>query len=319
MKEAGMNQIPTESTVEIVRAFNRFYTRRIGVLHEGLLDSPFSLTEVRVLYELAHRESPAAAELAQDLGLDPGYLSRMLSGFEKRGLIERKPSAADARRSLLSLTPQGRETFAPLDVRAREDIRGMLSQLSPADQSRLVAAMQSVETLLGAPNASEKDDAPYRLRPHQPGDMGWVVYRHGVLYAREYGWDERFEALVARIVADFLEGYDPQRERCWIAEKDGEILGCIFLVQKTKTVAQLRLLLVEPTARGLGLGSRLIHECETFAREAGYRKIVLWTNDVLVDARRLYERAGYRLTREEPHHSFGHDLVGQTWELALTR
>lgn len=314
-----MNQIPAESTVEIVRAFNRFYTRRIGVLHEGLLDSPFSLTEVRVLYELAYRESPAAAELAQDLGLDPGYLSRMLSSFEKRGLIERKPSAADARRSLLSLTPQGRETFAPLDVRAREDIRGMLGQLSLAGQSRLVAAMQSVETLLGAPSAPEKDDAPYRLRPHQPGDMGWVVHRHGVLYAREYGWDERFEALVARIVADFIEGYNPQRERCWIAEKDGEILGCIFLVQKTKTVAQLRLLLVEPTARGLGLGSRLIQECETFAREAGYRKIVLWTNNVLEDARRLYERAGYRLTREEPHHSFGHDLVGQTWELALTR
>jgi DNA-binding MarR family transcriptional regulator/GNAT superfamily N-acetyltransferase len=309
-----MDQNPSAHTVETVRAFNRFYTRKIGVLHEGLLESPFSLTEVRVLYELAHRESPSAAELAQDLGLDPGYLSRMLSSFEKRGLIERKPSAADARRSLLTLTPQGRETFAPLDARAREDIQGILSRLSPVDQSRLVEAMQRVERLLEAPDEAAE---PYRLRTHQPGDMGWVVHRHGVLYAREYGWDERFEALVARIVAEFIEHFDPQRERCWIAERDGEILGSVFLVRKTNTVAKLRLLLVEPAARGLGIGSRLIQECERFAREAGYRKIMLWTNHVLKDARRLYERAGYRLTREEPHDSFGHGLIGETWELKL--
>ncbi len=312
-----MEQIPVDRTVEIVRGFNRFYTRKIGVLREGHLDSAFSLTEVRVMYELAYRESPSAAELAQDLGLDPGYLSRMLSGFERRGLIEKKPSALDGRRSLLSLTAQGRATFAPLDTRARDEIEGILGPLAPAARNRLVAAMQSIEKVLGAPGASEQSREPYILRPHQPGDMGWVVHRHGVLYAQEYGWDERFEALVARIVADFIQHEDPKKERCWIAERDGEIVGSVFLVQKTKTIAKLRLLLVEPSARGLGVGSRLVQECERFARQAGYRKIVLWTNNVLKDARRIYERAGYRLTREEPHQEFGESLIGETWELEL--
>lgn len=309
-----MEQIPVDPTIEIVRGFNRFYTRKIGVLREGDLDSPFSLTEVRVLYELAHRESPAAAELAQDLGLDPGYLSRMLSGFERRGLIERKPSAHDARRSLLSLTPQGRATFAPLDAKAREDIERMLGGLAPDSRSRLITAMRSIETVLGAPAPSPE---PYLVRNHRPGDMGWVVHRHGLLYAQEYGWDERFEALVARIVADFIQHEDPEKERCWIAERHGEIVGSVFLVKKSKTVAKLRLLLVEPSARGLGIGSRLVGECERFARQAGYRKIILWTNNVLKDARRIYERAGYRLVREEPHQQFGEGLVGETWELAL--
>ncbi|HKH43686.1 MAG TPA: helix-turn-helix domain-containing GNAT family N-acetyltransferase [Thermoanaerobaculia bacterium] len=309
-----MEQIPVDRTIEIVRGFNRFYTRKIGVLREGHLDSPFSLTEVRVLYELAHRESPAAAELAQDLGLDPGYLSRMLSRFERRGLIERKPSAQDARRSLLSLTAQGRATFAPLDAKAREDIERMLGGLAPDSRSRLVTAMRSIETVLGAPAEGPE---PYLVRSHRPGDMGWVVHRHGVLYAQEYGWDERFEALVARIVADFIQHEDPAKERCWIAERHGEIAGSVFLVKKSKTVAKLRLLLVEPSARGLGIGSRLVGECERFARQAGYRKIILWTNNVLKDARRIYERAGYRLVHEEPHQQFGEGLIGETWELAL--
>ena len=309
-----MEQVPVEQTIEAVRGFNRFYTRKIGVLQEGHLDSPFSLTEVRVLYELAHRERLTAAELAQDLGLDPGYLSRMLSSFERRGLIEKKPSAQDARRSLLSLTAEGRATFAPLDVKARENIERLLGELAPAARGRLISSMQSIERLLGAANDNGE---PYVLRNHRPGDMGWVVHRHGVLYAQEYGWDERFEALVARIVADFIQHEDPERERCWIAEKDGEILGSVFLVKKSKTVAKLRLLLVEPSARGLGLGSRLVQECERFARQAGYKKIMLWTNNVLHAARRIYERAGYRLVREEPHDMFGEGLIGQTWELTL--
>lgn len=309
-----MEQIPVDPTVEIVRGFNRFYTRKIGVLREGHLDSPFSLTEVRVMYELAHRENVSAAELAQNLGLDPGYLSRMLSGFERRGLIERKLSEHDARRSLLSLTGRGRATFAPLDAKAREDIQRMLGGLAPDARGRLIAAMRSIETVLGAQAPSPE---PYVVRNHRPGDMGWVVHRHGLLYAQEYGWDERFEALVARIVADFIQHEDPEKERCWIAERHGEIVGSVFLVKKSKTVAKLRLLLVEPSARGLGVGSRLVGECERFARQAGYRKIILWTNNVLKDARRIYERAGYRLVLEEPHQQFGEGLTGETWELAL--
>src|SRR5262245_13672072 len=273
-----MEQVPVDQTIEAVRGFNRFYTRKIGVLQEGHLGSPFSLTEIRVLYELAHRENPAAAELAQDLGLDPGYLSRMLSGFERRGLIEKKPSDQDARRSLLSLTAEGRATFEPLDIKARENIEHLLGELAPAARGRLIASMQSIERLLGAANGHRE---PYVLRNHRPGDMGWVVHRHGCLYSQEYGWDERFEALAARIAADFIQNEDPEKERCWIAERDGEILGCVFLVKKSKTVAKLRMLLVEPSARGLGLGSRLVQECEIFARQAGYKKIVLWTNSVL--------------------------------------
>lgn len=307
-----MSQI--EKSVEVVRGFNRFYTNAIGVLREGHLDSPFSLSEVRVLYELARREGTTAAELAADLRLDAGYLSRMLQGFQRRGLIDRRPSESDGRRSLLSLTAKGRKTFAPLDAKAREEIRALLSPLSAADRGRLLESMTTIQRLLGSP---VQEEGPYLLRNHQPGDMGWVVHQHGVLYSREYGWDDTFEALVARIVADFLDHFDPKAERCWIAEKDGEIVGSVFLVRKSKTVGQLRLLLVDPRARGLGLGSRLIDECERFARQAGYRKIVLWTNHVLADARRLYEKAGYRLVKEEPHHSFGHDLVGQTWELGL--
>jgi DNA-binding MarR family transcriptional regulator/N-acetylglutamate synthase-like GNAT family acetyltransferase len=297
-----------------VRHFNRFWTRQIGVLREGYLESSFSLTEVRVLFELAHREETTAGELGEELGLDAGYLSRILGGFQKRGLIRKRPSEADGRRRLLRLTERGREAFAGLDARSRSEIGAMLGGLSIAGQERLVKAMRAIERLL-----SVRPDPviPYLLRPHQPGDMGWVVHRHGVLYAREYGWDERFEALVAGIVAKFIQQYDPKMERCWIAERDSEVVGCVFLVRESEEVAKLRLLLVEPEARGLGIGSRLVEECIRFARQAGYRKITLWTNDVLNSARRIYRAMGFRLVHEEPHHSFGHDLVGQYWELML--
>ena len=297
--------------VGVVRRFNRFWTRQIGVLREGYLESRFSLTEVRVLFELAHREETTASELGGELGLDAGYLSRLLGGFEKDGLIHKRPSEADGRRSLLRLTEQGLETFAPLDARSRSDIGAMLGSLTVAEQERLVGAMRTIEGLLS------EEEGSYLLRPHESGDMGWVVHSHGVLYAEEYGWDERFEALVAKIVAKFILEYDPKREFCWIAERGGENVGCVFLVKQSEEIARLRLLLVEPQARGLGIGSRLVEECIRFARRAGYRKITLWTNDVLYGARRIYQGVGFRLVHEEPHHSFGHDLVGQTWELEL--
>jgi DNA-binding MarR family transcriptional regulator/N-acetylglutamate synthase-like GNAT family acetyltransferase len=297
-----------------IRHFNRFWTRQIGVLREGYLESPFSLTEARVLYELAHREETTAGELGEELGLDAGYLSRILGGFEKDGLVHRRPSEADGRRRLLRLTERGREAFAPLDARSRGEIGAMLGGMSEANQERLVGAMRTIEGLLGV---RPEPVVPYLLRPHGPGDMGWVVHRHGVLYTREYGWDEHFEALVAEIVAKFIKQYDPKEERCWIAEREGEIVGCVFLVRESEEIAKLRLLLVEPEARGLGIGSRLVEECIRFARKAGYQKITLWTNDVLDSARRIYEGMGFQLVHEEPHHSFGHDLVGQTWQLTL--
>ncbi|MDQ3923973.1 MAG: helix-turn-helix domain-containing GNAT family N-acetyltransferase [Actinomycetota bacterium] len=300
--------------VGAVRRFNRFWTRQIGVLQDGYLESPFSLTEVRVLYEFAHREETTASELSKELGLDAGYLSRILRGFEERGLIGKKSSEADGRRSILWLTEQGREAFATLDTRSHDEVGVMLGGLSPAEQGRLVEAMRTIEGLL---SYQPELKVPYLLRPHQPGDMGWIVHRHGVLYAREYGWDERFEALIAEIVAEFIQQYDPKRERCWIAERDGEIVGSVFLVKQSEEVGKLRLLLVEPSARGLGIGRRLVQECVRFAKQAGYGKITLWTNDVLRAARRIYEEAGFRIVHEEPHHSFGHDLVGQTWELEL--
>ena len=300
--------------IDAVRQFNRFYTRQIGVLNEGLLGSPYSLTEVRVLYELAHREKPTAAELSRKLGLDAGYLSRILGGFKRRGLIARTPATTDGRQSLLSLTARGRKAFTPLNQRSQDEVKAMLSGLSPTDQRRLVQAMRTIERLLGA---QPEPRVPYLLRPHQPGDMGWVVHRHGALYAQEYGWDETFEVLVAEIVTKFIRELDPKRERCWIAEREGEIIGSVFLVKQSEAVAKLRLMYVEPKARGLGIGSRLVEECLRFSRQAGYRKIILWTNSVLVAARHIYQKAGFRLVREEPHHSFGHDLVGETWELEL--
>jgi DNA-binding MarR family transcriptional regulator/N-acetylglutamate synthase-like GNAT family acetyltransferase len=303
-----------DQRVAAARRFNRFYTRTIGVLREGAYRSPFSLTEVRVLYELAHRDQPTASELCRDLGLDAGYVSRILRGFEKRGLIVRTRSQADGRQSHLGLTAQGRKVFAPLDARSHEEIAALLAGLSAAEQGRLIAAMQTIERLLGKRRAPPAD---YVLRPPQPGDLGWVVHRHGAVYAEEYGYDQEFEALVAGIVAHFVQHYDRKRERCWIAERDGESVGCVFLVKKSPSVAQLRLLLVEPTARGGGLGTRLVGECVRFAREAGYRRLVLWTQSELAAARRLYAAAGFHLTHKQRHHSFGKDLVAETWDLEL--
>jgi DNA-binding MarR family transcriptional regulator/N-acetylglutamate synthase-like GNAT family acetyltransferase len=272
------------------------------------------LAEGRVLYELAHREKAVATALSNELSLDSGYLSRILRSFKNRGLIGKETSKADGRHSLLSLTRKGQEAFAALNTGAREEIRAMLGGLPPTAQSRLIDAMGTIQNLLGA---RPDKKAPYLLRPHQPGDMGWVVHRHGALYAQEYGWDDQFEAVVASIVAKFIQNYDAKRERCWIAEKDGEPVGSVFLVSRSKKIAQLRLLLVEPSARELGIGARLVSECLRFARQVGYRKIMLWTNAGLDAARHIYEKAGFRLVDKEEHHSFGHDLIGQTWELTL--
>jgi DNA-binding MarR family transcriptional regulator/GNAT superfamily N-acetyltransferase len=302
------------SRIEAVRRFNRFFTRRIGVLREGLLHSRYSLTEARVLFELANREGLTPSDLSRELGLDPGYLSRTLGRLEEQGLVARVRSHNDGRRRLLSLTSDGEDAFAVLDARSRKEVGEMLEGLSEGDQRRLLEAMRIIEGVL---RRDFKFSEPFVLRGHEPGDMGWVVQRHGVLYAREYGWDESFEALVARIIADFVEGYDPARERCWIAELGGERVGCVFVVKGGDAVAKLRLLLVEPEARGLGLGNRLVEECIRFSRNRGYEKLTLWTNSVLDAARHIYEEHGFVLVDEEEHHSFGHDLVGQNWELIL--
>ncbi len=303
-----------EREVARVRAFNRFYTQKIGVLGEGLLDSPFSLAEVRLLWELAHRGDTTAGELARALNLDAGYVSRLLAGLRRRALIAREVSPADRRRRPLALTKRGTRAFAPLDARARDQVAAQLVRLAPGERRLLLQALDTVESLLGDRTART---APYLLRPHRAGDIGWVVSRHGALYHEEYGWDQTFEALVAEIAARFLRNFDPQREHCWIAERDGVPLGSVFCVAQSRRLAKLRLLLVEPAARGSGLGSALVAECIRFARAAGYHRLTLWTNDVLVAARCIYERCGFRLVREEKHHSFGHDLVGQYWDLSL--
>lgn len=302
--------------VGAVRRFNRSYTRRIGVLRDDFLKSPYSLAEARVLYELAHRQKPTAGEIAAELGLDHGYLSRILRGFNERGLIIKTPSPDDRRQSLLSLTVKGRMAFAPLDQRSQDDVAAMLGKLSSADQDRLVAAMGTIEQVLGE---TPSPLVSYILRPPRPGDMGWIVSRHGALYGEEYGWDERLEALTAEIVAAFVRNQDPKRERCWIAERDGENVGSVFLVRETDDVARLRLLLVEPSARGLGIGARLVDEALRFAREARYRMITLWTHSVLAAARHIYERAGFRLMETNKHNEFGRTLVGETWKLELEK
>ena len=311
--------MPTDTSLDqqiaAVRRFNRFYTRRIGVLDEGHLHSPFSLAEVRVLYELANRPDPTATEIGRELALDAGYLSRMLRGFEGQGLVERAPSPSDARQQLVHLTDRGRATFAELNARANGDVATLLHGLGEDERERLTEALGTVETLLGG---FTEPEPPVVLRPPRSGDYGWVVQRHAILYAREYGWDERFEALIAEVVAGFIRTADPSWERGWIAERGGQNVGCVFVRKKSDTVAQLRLLLVEPSARGLGIGKRLVRECTRFAREKGYQSIVLWTNSVLETARHIYLAEGYRLTAEETHSSFGPDLVGQYWELDLT-
>jgi len=300
--------------IAAVRQFNRFYTRRIGVLHEGLLESPYSLAEVRVLYELAHRHGVTAGELARDLDLDAGYLSRILQSFAKRGLVKRETAASDARQRTLALTPSGRRAFAPLDRRSQKEVAAMLAPMAEGAQARLTGAMQAIEELLEPPTAAP---APFVLRTHRPGDMGWVVQAHGEVYWREYGWDERFEALVAHIAAEFVEKFDAKHERCWIAERDGERVGSIFLVRKSATVAKLRLLIVDPKTRGLGLGKLLVAECVRFAKECGYRTITLWTQQNLAAARHIYETSGFKLASREKHAMFGVPLTGETWELSL--
>jgi DNA-binding MarR family transcriptional regulator/ribosomal protein S18 acetylase RimI-like enzyme len=318
--------------IERVRAFNRDYTRRIGVLSEGLLESPYSLTQVRVMYEIAHRGGITAAELADDLDLDRGYLSRLLKGFEAKKLLAKTASPEDGRRQHLRLTAAGRRVFEPLERRSQEQVGEMLTALDDERRRAVLAAMDVIQTSFGGgqPENGSKEGgnekaavakpdpgAELTLRAHHPGDMGWVVQRHGEIYHREYGWNEEFEALVAEIAAEFVRKLEPARERCWIAERDGKRLGCIFLVAKDNNTAKLRLLLVEPAARGLGVGRSLVTECVRFARQAGYKKIVLWTQQNLTAARHLYRNAGFQRTAEEPHHSFGYDLVGETWELEL--
>src|SRR5579864_5962568 len=298
-----------------VRRFNRFYTRQIGLLEEGLLDSDFSLTQGRILYEMANRTRTMAVELCKDLGLDAGYLSRILAGFQKAGLIEKTESPNDALQTLLSLTKKGRKAFEPLNARSNEQVSTMMGKLAPAKQAELVEAMRTIESVL-----SPEDELveSYLLRPHRPGDMGWVVQRHGLLYYQEYGYDERFEALVAGIVSEFVEKFDPARDRCWIAERDGENVGSVFVVKKSQSVAKLRLLFVDPSARGLGIGKRLVEECLRFARDAGYKKIMLWTQSELCAARRIYENAGFKLMGREKHQNWGRkDLIAETWELKL--
>lgn len=304
----------SEERIGTVRQFNRFFTRQIGVLREGLLHSPYPLTDARILFELGQCNQVTASRLGRELGLDAGYLSRILARLEQQGLLEKVRSENDGRQLLVSLTAAGREAFALLDQRSREEVSEMLEDLSEEDQQRLLKAMQTIESVL---SSGFKFSEPFVLRPHEPGDMGWVAHRHGVLYTQEYGWDEHFEALVAQIVADFINNYNPGRERCWIAEMDGEIIGSVFVVQSSETVAKLRLLLVEPKARGLGLGTRLVEECIRFARRRGYQKLILWTNSILLEARHIYMKTGFKLVAEEAHHSFGHDLIGETWELVL--
>jgi DNA-binding MarR family transcriptional regulator/N-acetylglutamate synthase-like GNAT family acetyltransferase len=302
-----------EGRIAGVRKFNRFYTRQIGLLRQGMVGTPYSLSEARVLYELGQGETKAAA-LAERLDIDPGFLSRMLRRLGARGLVVQTPSAADRRQSILELTAKGRTDFAALDRRSQQETATLLARLTETDQRHLVAAMAAIEALLGAPAASPRAVV---LRPFRGGDMGWVLARHGALYGEERGWGRAFERLVAEIIVEFLNSFDPTREACWIAETDGEPVGTVMLVNAGGGVAKLRLLLVEPRARGLGIGRRLVEECIRFARQAGYRKITLWTQSILTPARATYERCGFTKVAEAAHCSFGIDLIGETWELEL--
>jgi DNA-binding MarR family transcriptional regulator/N-acetylglutamate synthase-like GNAT family acetyltransferase len=311
---AMRNDFP--SLVDSVRSFNRFYTQQIGVLSEGVLKSRFSLTEVRVMYELAHRERSVAAQIAKDLGLDPAYLSRVLRRFEKGGLIRRVASTEDARASVVALTKKGAATFAGLDKQQDKDVRSMLEQVRPERRTEMVRGMETIRRTL---SGNEQASRSFVLRPPRVGDLGWIVYRHGALYAQEYGWNEHFEALVAEIVAAFVNNFDPKKERCWIAERDSEIVGSVFVVKKTKTVAKLRMLYVEPSARGLGIGRKLVEECILFARQCGYKKMTLWTQSLLHSARKIYQAAGFTLVHEGTEQEPFGEKVGmpQIWEMEL--
>jgi DNA-binding MarR family transcriptional regulator/GNAT superfamily N-acetyltransferase len=297
--------------VEAVRAFNRFWTNRIGALNSGLLDTPYSLTEARVIFELAQGDSMDLAHLRKELDIDAGYLSRLMNRFKEEGLVEAKPSRSDGRRQIVRLTHRGREVFEDLDARTVNQVERMLSDFTEEDQRRFVSALGTIREVFDAAPGQQ----PYVIRSLRPGDLGWVVHRHGLIYSQEFGWDESFEALVARVAAEYVERRDESRDNAWIAEVDGHPAGCVFCVKQDEKVARLRLLLVEPRARGMGIGARLVDECIRFAKRAGYEQVTLWTNDVLVSARRIYEAAGFRLIHEGPHHSFGHDLVGQDWLL----
>jgi DNA-binding MarR family transcriptional regulator/GNAT superfamily N-acetyltransferase len=309
-----MSTAPSDGQIAAVRAFNRFYTRKLGVLDQHLSKSPYSLSEARVLYELAHRGELAAKEIGGELGLDPGYLSRIVQSFEDSGLITRKPLASDRRQFRLSLTAKGRRAFAKLNKASQDDVAAMLAPLSNNEGRRLTDAMATIEGLL-APGTSER--AAFLLRSHRVGDIGWVISRQGVAYAEEYGWDIGYEALVAEICAQFIKSYDPSREHCWIAEIQGEPVGSVFLVKGSDKIAKLRLLMVEKKARGLGVGRALVEQCIRTAREKGYCKMTLWTQSCLLAARGIYRQAGFRKVAEEKHHSFGVDLVGETWEMEL--
>ncbi|MGH9245976.1 MAG: bifunctional helix-turn-helix transcriptional regulator/GNAT family N-acetyltransferase [Acidimicrobiales bacterium] len=306
-------EMTTETRVAAVRAFNRFYTNVIGVLRSGLLDSPYSLTEVQVMFELAQRDAIDLADVRLTVDIDAGYLSRILARFEADGLVVRERSSVDGRRQVIGLTDRGRDVFAGLDDRSADEVRTLLARVTDEDQRRMVGAMATIQELLGDGTRS----ASFVVRPPEPGDFGWVVHRHGVLYSMEYGWDETYEALVAQIAADYAAGHDPKREAAWIAEVEGEPVGSVFCVKRDDGVAQLRLLLVEPRARGMGIGGRLVDECIRFARRAGYQRMMLWTTDVLASARRIYQRAGFELGEQEQQHRWGHDIVGQTWWLTL--
>ncbi len=310
-----MNTKSAAAQIDSMRAFNRFYTRQIGLLEEGLLKSDFSLTEVRILYELAHTEGLGASDLARELGLDMGYMSRVLKRLHARGLLQRSASKADARRSALGLTARGRRAFVPIEDATRRQIAGMLGTVPVDGQEKLLRSMQTIQLVF---DGRAKEAAAYVIRDPRPGDIGWIIHRHGVLYAAEYGWDQSFEGLVAEIAGTFIRTFDPKLEHCWVAEGEGELVGSIFLVRKSARVAQLRLLYVEPSTRGLGIGRRLVDECIAFAKAKGYRTMTLWTNDVLVSARKIYQAAGFQLVKKERHHSFGKkDLVGQNWDLKL--
>src|SRR3984957_1014586 len=307
---------PSAGAIDRIREFNRLYTRQLGLLDQGLLGSEFTLTEARVLYELANHDDTTATEIARELGIDLGYMSRLIKKFDRRRYIKRTRSRIDARQSRLQLTEKGRKVFDPLDRAARSQIAAMLGPMAPDQRVELLGAMQSVRRLL-QPGSEKHAHKPYSIRGLQIGDVGWITHRQGILYAQEYGWDGTYEALVAEILAGFVKNVHQHREGAWFAERDGAILVSVFLVRASDSLAKLRLLYVEPTARGLGLGKHLVHECIEFARAKGYRALTLWTNDVLTSARRIYEAVGFQLTSQERHHSFGKDLKGQTWDLAL--
>jgi DNA-binding MarR family transcriptional regulator/GNAT superfamily N-acetyltransferase len=306
---------PFDSSVAEIRRFNRYYTGVIGLLDEHFLKSPFNLSEGRVLYELAHRDGLTASDLVQSLRLDPGYLSRILARFEKKKLLKRTPRAEDRRQAALSLTVAGKAAFRQLNKTSQDEIGAMVEGLDEGQLRRLTQSLAQVRRILA--RSRDGDPPLFVLRDHRVGDMGWIIHRQARLYAEEYGWNEEFEALIAEIAAKFIRNFDPARERCWVVELDGEIVGAVFLVRDSDEVARLRMLHVDAKARGQGLGRVLVEECIRFARAKGYKTLTLWTNDILTSARRIYEMAGFTLAAEEKHRSFGKDLVGQHWNLTL--